>query len=110
HMLQKKSLGHLIESIQERKSRVEAFLRDVHPHVAPTIITIDDPFGPAITSADISAIVVCTETQLGAVKINAIRADRGLHPLNIYVCRRTDASTLSSSYIREQLAKRPSPR
>ncbi|RHX96653.1 hypothetical protein DYB36_001307 [Aphanomyces astaci] len=110
HMLQKKSLGHLIESIQERKSRVEAFLRDVHPHVAPTIITIDDPFGPAITSADISAIVVSTETQVGAVKINAIRADRGLHPLNIYVCRRTDASTLSSSYIREQLAKRPSPR
>ncbi|ETW01311.1 hypothetical protein H310_06875 [Aphanomyces invadans] len=110
HMLEKKRLGHLIESIGERKARVHSFLADVHPHVNPSIITIDDPFGPAITSPDITAIVVSTETQLGAVKINAIRVERGLLPLNIYVCRRTDASTLSSSYIREHLALLPSLR
>ncbi|KAF0699067.1 Aste57867_10340 [Aphanomyces stellatus] len=106
HMLEKKSLGYLIECLDERKRRVRDYLATMHPHVQATIVTIDDPFGPSITSKDVTAIVVSTETQMGAVKINEIRAERGLAPLKIYVCRRTDASTLSSSFIREQLAKR----
>ncbi|KAF0745076.1 hypothetical protein Ae201684P_011521 [Aphanomyces euteiches] len=106
HMLEKKSLGYLIETLETRKQNVQEYLATMFPHVEATIVTIDDPFGPSITSAEVTAIVVSTETQLGAVKINAIRQERQLHPLRIYVCRRTDASTLSSSFIREQLAKR----
>ena len=40
---------------------------------------------------------------LGAFKINDIRVDAGMRPLDILVVRRTDAAVLSSTFIREKL-------
>ncbi|EQC33268.1 hypothetical protein SDRG_09250 [Saprolegnia diclina VS20] len=106
HMLEKKKLGYLIQPLDMRKRKVTEYLACITPSLQADIMTIDDPFGPAISSPQITGIVVSTETVPGAVKINEIRAERGLSPLKIYVCRRTECSTLSSSFIREQIARR----
>uniref|UniRef100_H3GXW1 Cytidyltransferase-like domain-containing protein n=1 Tax=Phytophthora ramorum TaxID=164328 RepID=H3GXW1_PHYRM len=68
------------------------------------IVTIKDPFGPAIVIPEPAAMVVSTETLPGAAKINSIRVERGLPKLHIFACRRTESSTLSSSCIREKIA------
>ncbi|OQR96087.1 hypothetical protein ACHHYP_17007 [Achlya hypogyna] len=106
HMLEKKKLGYLIQTLEVRKRKVTEYLASVQPALATDVMTIDDPFGPAISSSQVSGIVVSTETIPGALKINEIRSERGLAPLKIYVCRRTECSTLSSSFIREQIARR----
>jgi pantetheine-phosphate adenylyltransferase len=105
-MLLKKSHVHLIEHVEKRKSKVHAYLSFLNPQLKIEVVTINDPFGPAITIEEPAALVVSTETIAGAVKINEIRQDRHLQRLQVYVCRRTEASTLSSSYIREKLAAR----
>ncbi|KDO31223.1 hypothetical protein SPRG_03841 [Saprolegnia parasitica CBS 223.65] len=99
-------LGYLIQPLDMRKRKVAEYLACIQPSLQADVMTIDDPFGPAISSPQITGIVVSTETVPGAVKINEIRAERGLSPLQIYVCRRTECSTLSSSFIREQIARR----
>ena len=66
------------------------------------IIELQDPYGPTITDETIDAIVVSSETIVGAFKINEIREGKGFQPLNILVTRRTDAASLSSTNIREQ--------
>ncbi|OQR92220.1 hypothetical protein THRCLA_08759 [Thraustotheca clavata] len=106
HMLEKKKLGYLIQTLDVRKRKTGEYLQCIQPNLPIDVMTIDDPFGPSITSRQITGIVVSSETLAGAIKINDIRAERGLLPLKIYVCRRTECSTLSSSFIREQIAKR----
>jgi cytidyltransferase-like protein len=106
HMLEKKKLNYLIETLEIRKRKVTEYLTCIRPGLALDVIAIDDPFGPAITSSVISGIIVSTETIAGAMKINDIRRERDLKPLKIYVCRRTECSTLSSTFIREQQARR----
>lgn len=102
-MLTTKSHASLIEPLATRKQRVREYVRFLKPHLVLDIVTLDDPFGPAITITEPAAIVVSTETLAGATKINTIRSERGLPKVQIYVCRRTESSTLSSSYIRERL-------
>ncbi|KAF1329737.1 Cytidylyltransferase, partial [Globisporangium splendens] len=104
-MLTKKSHAELIEPLEKRKRNVRDYVAFLKPHLVLDIVTIDDAYGPAIVIPEAAAIVVSTETILGASKINTIRVERGLPKVHIYVCRRTESSTLSSSYIRERLAK-----
>ena len=47
------------------------------------ISIISDPFGPAAVDRDADAIVVSPETRLRVDELNAIRASRGLRPLEI---------------------------
>lgn len=103
-MLTNKSHAELIDSLAKRKQAVRAYVRFLKPHLTLEVVTIEDPFGPSITIPEPAAIVVSTETVLGAAKINTIRVERALPKVYIYVCRRTESSTLSSSYIRERLA------
>ncbi|DBA03707.1 TPA: hypothetical protein N0F65_004124 [Lagenidium giganteum] len=104
-MLRKKQNGHLIESIEQRKRKVHAFVSFLNPRLEVEVVTIDDAYGPTITLEERAALVVSTETLAGASKINSIRHERGLVPMEIYCCRRTESSTLSSSYIRERWAR-----
>ncbi|KAL3669668.1 hypothetical protein V7S43_005051 [Phytophthora oleae] len=103
-MLRKKSHAELLESVEKRKRAVRAYISFLNPHITADIVTIEDPFGPAIVVPEAAAMVVSTETLPGAAKINDIRVDRGLPKLHIFACRRTESSTLSSSCIREKLA------
>lgn len=103
-MLAKKQHADLIESVDKRKANVQAYVSFLKPQLQLEIVTIEDPFGPAIVVPQRVALVISTETIAGANKINTIRQERSLPKVKIYVCRRTESSTLSSSYIRERLA------
>lgn len=103
-MLVNKSNAELIEPLARRKQRVREYVAFLKPQLALEVVTIEDPFGPSITIPEPAAIVVSTETVVGATKINTIRVERALPKVHIFVCRRTESSTLSSSYIRERLA------
>lgn len=105
-MLVNKKLARLLESVDKRKRAVVAYVSFLKPSLEVDCETITDPFGPAIVVREATAIVVSTETLAGAAKINDIRRERGLPPLRIYACRRTESSSLSSSSIREQIAAR----
>ncbi|TMW60284.1 hypothetical protein Poli38472_000326 [Pythium oligandrum] len=110
-MLKSKKNADLIESLEKRKQSVLAYVAFLKPGLQVEFSVLSDPFGPAIEVPGPAALVVSTETVPAVGKIESIRAERGLRPLEIYVCRRTDAYTLSSSYIRERLAasKRSKP-
>ncbi|GMF15109.1 unnamed protein product [Phytophthora lilii] len=103
-MLRKKSHAELLEPLERRKSAVRAYLTFLNPDLVLDIVTIEDPFGPAIVIPEAAAMVVSTETLGGAAKINSIREERGLPKLHIFACRRTESSTLSSSCIRDKIA------
>ncbi|KUF99775.1 Alcohol dehydrogenase 2 [Phytophthora nicotianae] len=104
NMLKKKSHAELLEPLEKRKSAVRDYIAFLNPQIIADIVTIEDPFGPAIVVPEPAAMVVSTETLPGAAKINSIRLDRGLPKLHIFACRRTESSTLSSSCIRQKIA------
>ncbi|KAE9082829.1 hypothetical protein PF005_g16809 [Phytophthora fragariae] len=103
-MLKKKSHAELVEPLERRKAAVRAYLTFLNPKLDVDIVTIEDPFGPAIVIPEPAAMVVSTETLAGAAKINSIREERGLSKLHVFACRRTESSTLSSSCIRDKIA------
>ncbi|CAH0490701.1 unnamed protein product [Peronospora farinosa] len=103
-MLKEKAHAELLEPLEKRKSAVRAYIAFLNPHVIADIVTIEDPFGPAVVIPESAAMVVSTETLSGASKINSIRVDSGLPKLHIFACRRTENSTLSSSCIRAKIA------
>ncbi|KAG1688550.1 hypothetical protein DVH05_003641 [Phytophthora capsici] len=103
-MLKNKSHAELLEPLEKRKSAVRAYIASLNPRISVDIVTIEDPFGPAIVVPEAAAMAVSTETLSGAAKINSIRVDRGLPKLHIFACHRTDSDTLSSSCIREKIA------
>lgn len=105
-MLVHKKHAHLVESIEARKQAVRKYVAFLKPSLQVDCETITDPFGPAIVVPEAATIVVSTETLAGATKINDIREERGLPKVQIYACRRTESSTLSSSSIRDQLTAR----
>lgn len=105
-MLTKKSHAELLQPLAQRKRAVREYLLFLNPQLTVDIVTIEDPFGPAIVIPEPAAMVVSTETLAGGAKINSIREERGLPKLHLFACRRTDSSTLSSTHIREQLARR----
>lgn len=99
-MLQKKKNADQIASYGARKHGVEDFLSLVKPHLPLELCELSDPFGPTVTDPDIQAIVVSSETIPGAYKINELRVQVGYQPLDILVSRRSDAATLSSTFLR----------
>ena len=76
----------------------------MRPSLKTDVIEISDPFGPTITDERIDAIVVSSETISGAYKINEIRKSKGYPELSVGILRRADTATLSSTFIRKQLA------
>lgn len=84
-----------IVDTKETDSGVDTVPFAVH---LPTLV---DPFGPTITNSNMDAIIVSSETIGGALKVNSIREEKGFAPLAIYVVRRCNAATLSSSFLRK---------
>lgn len=101
-MLKKKKNASHIAGFDFRKSDVKMFLDCVKPSLRAEISELRDPFGPAITDPTIEAIVVSSETLTGAFKINEIRKGKGFKELAVLVTRRTNAATLSSTFIRDK--------
>jgi phosphopantetheine adenylyltransferase/dephospho-CoA kinase len=85
HMIQTKKLWELIEPIDIRIEKLRQFVTDVDPFIEYNIVSISDPYGPAITDEDLECIVVSEETIKGGQKINEIRAQRNMKPLDIII-------------------------
>ncbi len=67
------------------------------------ITELKDPFGPATRRKRLDALVVSEETRANGLRVNALRQNRGLKPLRLYVVRmvRTkDGQLLSDTRIR----------
>ncbi|CAM9608292.1 unnamed protein product [Ectocarpus fasciculatus] len=99
-MLKAKSNARMVSSLPERLAGVTDFLRTLNPQMRTRVEGITDPFGPPAVEEAFDAIVVSSETVLGAEKINELRAQKGFRPLAVAVTRRLAAATLSSSYLR----------
>mmetsp|Transcript_22443 Transcript_22443/g.29364 ORF Transcript_22443/g.29364 Transcript_22443/m.29364 type:complete len:373 (+) Transcript_22443:34-1152(+) len=104
-MLKKKKFGAYIEDVSRRIQLVEEYLQSVCPGIKTRVCQIDDPFGPPIHEAHFEAIIVSSETLAGGEKINEIRKEKGMLPLTLIITRRTEATSLSSTAIREYIHK-----
>ena len=71
---------HEVEDYHSRYEDVMNFIKTLG--VIPTIVRLDDPYGPTI-SENFDYLVVSPETQPIGLKINTIRKDKGLCQLKI---------------------------
>lgn len=104
-MLVHKAYADLIGSYASRVQSVTAYLSAVKPALSLNIVQLSEPYGPAIVDSRLQALMVSSETILGAFKINDIRREKDMAPMDILVLNRGDAAILSSTFIREQKAK-----
>ncbi len=108
-LLKDKKFKENLQSFEERRQGLLAFAKRIGREKDLTIIELDDPMGPAITSPDLDAHVSSEETAPVAQKINEERRKRGLKPLimvTIPMVLKADGVRYSSTEIREQAAKR----
>jgi len=89
---------------------VRAILDELRPSMNLDLVELTEPFGPTIVDPKITAIVVSEETEAGSAKINQIRQDNGMNPLEKYVVpciqAKGESSKMSSSFLREILGAR----
>jgi pantetheine-phosphate adenylyltransferase len=71
---------HEVADYQSRYNDVMKLIKALG--VIPTIVKLDDPYGPTITE-DFDHLVVSPETHAGGLSINRIRSERNLKQLNI---------------------------
>jgi pantetheine-phosphate adenylyltransferase len=71
-----------VKSYGEREKALRDWIRK-EIGVEPKIFKINDPYGPALTE-DYDYIVVSPETYPTALKINELRKERGMRPIEIY--------------------------
>ncbi|HIE18165.1 TPA: phosphopantetheine adenylyltransferase [Candidatus Bathyarchaeota archaeon] len=76
---------HEIASYENRMEDLKCFLKEKGLLSRAKITPLDDPYGPAVISREIEAIVVSRETEPGARRINLLRRENGLPPLEVIV-------------------------
>jgi len=76
---------HEIASYEDRMRELKCFLEKRGFSSRAKITPLGDPYGPAVTSKEIQAIVVSRETEPGAHRINLLRRKNGLPPLEVIV-------------------------
>jgi pantetheine-phosphate adenylyltransferase len=99
-----KPLSHLIQSLSTRKKHLRNYLKDCQVLHRVTIITLTDPFGPALTNQSIDCLVVSKQTKAGGEKLNQARAKRNQKPLPPIIANMVhdrSGQYLSSTRIRE---------
>ncbi|EFA07751.2 bifunctional coenzyme A synthase [Tribolium castaneum] len=89
-MLPGKILWELIENLDVRIQNVENFLNDICAELDYNVVPISDPFGPSITDPTMEMIVVSEETVKGSQKINEIRLEKQLNPLDVHSVKLID--------------------
>jgi pantetheine-phosphate adenylyltransferase len=91
------------QKYDERVRALEALIHARFPGRRYLIARLDDYFGPGITSAEVQAIVVSSETAKRVPVANAARAAKGFPPLDVvtvdYVLA-DDRKPISSTRIR----------
>lgn len=91
-----------VDPCATRMTNLNEFLDKYHDNFH--ISRLDDPFGPTISEEEYDAIVVSEETEPTALKINEIRVEKGMMPLDIVVVSfvlAADGIPISSTRIRQ---------
>lgn len=91
-----------VEPFAVRAGAVSSFLAALRPDLVLQLHAIDDPFGPSIVDPALEAIVVSSETLSGGAAVNDARAARGLGTLAVVVTARSNAATMSSTFLRSR--------
>ena len=79
--------------VQPFPARRDALIRALGEY-APACLTVVevhellDPFGPSVVDSELTAIAASTETEAGAVAVNARRSQAGLRKLDVFLVGR----------------------
>ena len=84
-LLLRKTLPELIQPVGERVAAVEQFIATTDPAIVHNVVEIADPFGPAITVAELECIVGSEETEAGCQAINSRRREAGMAELAVHL-------------------------
>lgn len=63
------------------------FLEDVDPNISYNIFPLQDIYGPTKDDPNMDLIIVSEETVRGAVKINELRTEKNMKPLDVHVVK-----------------------
>ncbi|KAG7400681.1 hypothetical protein PHYBOEH_004728 [Phytophthora boehmeriae] len=74
-MLTKKSNAELLEPLGQRKRAVRAYLSFLNPHLNVDIVTIEDPFGPAIDNSVMEREPTFMENVMRTKPLSVIHAE-----------------------------------
>lgn len=89
-----------IDSCEERMANLNSFFSDKSNF---SVSALNDPYGTTIYDENFDAIVVSEETEPTAIKINKIRKNKGMLPLDVIVVSfvlAEDGIPISSTRIR----------
>ena len=95
--------NHEVAPYESRERELRCFLEKRGLSSRARITPLEDPYGPAVTSREIEALVVSRETEPAARKINLLRRKNGLPPLEVFVIDMVPAENhvpISSTRIR----------
>ena len=90
-----------IDPCKKRMSGLEKFLQKFEQRYI--VKKLEEPYGPTIHDSTIDAIVVSRETKPTADRINEIRKEKGMKPLEIFIIdwvMADDGKPISSTRIR----------
>jgi len=99
-----KQLSNKIEPFEVRRANLERFFKEMDAASRVEIITLNDPYGPAIEDSGLEAIVAGEDVAWRIEEINKIREKKGLQPLRLIVVelvKASDGKRISSTRIRK---------
>lgn len=103
-MCSKKPLSEKIDPFEVRRANLERFFEENGSLSRVEIITLNDPYGPAIEDSGLEAIVAGEDVAWRVEEINRIREKKGLPPLKLIVVelvKACDGERISSTRIRK---------
>jgi len=77
--------NHEVDPYEIREKELRCFLEKRGLSSRVRITPLNDPYGPAVMSREIQAIVVSRETEPAARRINLLRRKNHLPPLEVFV-------------------------
>ncbi|KAN0021773.1 hypothetical protein ACTFIU_003917 [Dictyostelium citrinum] len=106
-ILTSKKYNELITPFEFRTEKTLNFLKLINPSVEYNMLKLLEPYANTMTSKKLECIVISPEVYKTAIKINTVRRESKLKPLEIYSIsyfdtpHQGDDVKLSSSYLRE---------
>jgi len=97
-------VGFQITSYNERKDRLEGWLKSQRVEHRVEIVPLNDDWGPAALGKEFEGIIVSEETEDMALALNQVREQEGIDKLKIIVVpmvQAYDGHRISSSRIRD---------
>ncbi|MFX0133957.1 MAG: phosphopantetheine adenylyltransferase [Candidatus Hodarchaeota archaeon] len=103
-MTKRKECAELIAPYSERKEKIIIFLKEIGYSENAIFIKLTDAYGPSIEDAGLEALILSKETSYMGKKINDIRKEGNLKPLDfitVDLMLAKDGKRISSTRIRK---------